>query len=78
MLLATAAFTIYCGIFRRASLGSLAAALLLPFAVYATAGSWEAAAGAALASALIFIRHSENIRRLVAGTEPVFRFGRKP
>ena len=35
-------------------------------------------AGAALASALIFIRHAENIRRLVAGTEPVFRFGRKP
>lgn len=76
VLLAAAAFLVYAGIFRRASVGSLAAALMLPFAVYATAGSWGPAAGAAVTSALIFIRHSENIRRLVAGTEPVFRFGR--
>ena len=40
------------------------------------AGSWTAAAGAALAAVLIFVRHAGNIRRLAAGTEPVFRFGR--
>jgi acyl phosphate:glycerol-3-phosphate acyltransferase len=76
VLLATAAFIVYCGILRRASVGSLAAALMLPFAVQVATGSWTATAGAALASSLIFIRHAENIRRLAAGTEPVFRFGR--
>lgn len=76
VLFAAAAFLVCGGIFRRASVGSLAAALLLPFAVHAAAGSWTVTTGAALASALIFIRHAENIRRLVAGTEPVFRFGR--
>ena len=76
VLFATAAFVIYVCIFRRVSIGSLAAALILPFAVYATIDSGAASAGAALASAFIFIRHAENIRRLAAGTEPVFRIGR--
>jgi len=76
VLLATAAFLVCGGIFRRASVGSLAAALTLPFAVHLAAGSWAVTAGGALTSALIFIRHAGNIRRLVAGTEPVFRFGR--
>jgi glycerol-3-phosphate acyltransferase PlsY len=77
VLFAAAAFVTYVCIFRRVSIGSLAAALILPFAVYATIDSGAASAGAALASALIFVRHAENIRRLAAGTEPVFRIGRK-
>jgi glycerol-3-phosphate acyltransferase PlsY len=56
----------------------LAAALALPAAVVATTASWAAATGAALAATLIFLRHADNIRRLRAGTEPAFRFGRKP
>ena len=63
---------------RRASVGSLAAALALPVAVVATTGAWMAAAGAAATATLIFVRHADNIRRLRAGTEPAFRFGRKP
>jgi glycerol-3-phosphate acyltransferase PlsY len=77
VLSAAAAFAIVSGLTRRVSAGSLAAALVLPFAVHATAGAWAASAGAALASAFIFIRHSGNIRRLIAGTEPVFRLKRK-
>jgi glycerol-3-phosphate acyltransferase PlsY len=77
VLFATAAFVIYVCIFRRVSLGSLAAALILPFAVYATIGSAAASAGAALVSAFIYIRHADNIRRLAAGTEPAFRIGRR-
>jgi glycerol-3-phosphate acyltransferase PlsY len=77
VLLAAGAFVIVVCLFRRVSVGSLAAALVLPFAVHATGGPWAASAGAALASVFIFIRHSGNIRRLIAGTEPVFRLGRK-
>lgn len=77
VLCATAAFLVAGAISRRASVGSLAAALTLPVAAYAATGSWTAAAGAALAAALIFVRHADNIRRLAAGTEPAFRFGRR-
>ncbi len=77
VLSAGAAFAVVAGLSRRVSAGSLAAALVLPFAVHATTGAWAASGGAALASAFIFIRHSGNIRRLIAGTEPVFRLKRK-
>ena len=76
VLAATAVFLLFVGISRRASVGSLAAALTLPVAVYLTTGAWPAAA-AALAAGIIFVRHAANIRRLVAGTEPAFRFGRQ-
>lgn len=77
VLFTAAAFVLYVFIFRRVSIGSLAAALILPFAVFATIDSGAASAGAALASAFIFIRHADNIRRLAAGNEPVFRIKRK-
>jgi glycerol-3-phosphate acyltransferase PlsY len=77
VLLSTAVFLMFVGISRRASVGSLTAALVLPFAVYLTTGAWPVAAAAALASAIIFIRHAANIRQLIAGTEPAFRFGRR-
>ena len=77
VLMVGAAFLIVACLFRRVSVGSLAAFLLLPFAVHATVGSWAATAGAALASFFVFTRHSGNIRRLIAGTEPVFNIGRK-
>jgi acyl phosphate:glycerol-3-phosphate acyltransferase len=72
VLSAGAAFVGCFCLFRRVSIGSLAAALVLPLAVHATGGPWAASAGAGLASAFIFIRHSANIKRLLAGTEPVF------
>lgn len=74
---AAAAFVLCVCIFRRVSIGSLTAALILPFAAYASTDSGAASAGAALASAFIFIRHRDNLRRLAAGSEPVFRVGRK-
>lgn len=77
VLAAVCAFAVGFLISRRVSIGSLAAALALPFAVYATTASWMASAGAALASIFIFIRHAENIRRLIAGTEPIFNLKRK-
>ncbi|MCU0559756.1 MAG: glycerol-3-phosphate 1-O-acyltransferase PlsY [Desulfobacterales bacterium] len=61
---------------RRVSAASLAAALLLPAAAALMGQPPVVWAGAAGASVLIFWRHAENIRRLLAGTEPVFRFGR--
>ena len=55
---------------RQVSLGSLAAATALPIAAWL----WGAPAAyviyALLAAALIWYRHKENIRRLLAGTEP--------
>jgi glycerol-3-phosphate acyltransferase PlsY len=73
---ALAAFVVCVSVFRRISIGSLAAALILPLAAYADTGSAPVSTGAALASAFIFIRHLDNIRRLAAGSEPVFRVGR--
>jgi len=55
VLAAVCAFAVGFLISRRVSIGSLAAALALPFAVYATTASWMASAGAALASIFIFI-----------------------
>lgn len=77
VLASTAIFLLLAGISRRASVGSLAAALILPVAVYLTIGDWPAASAAALASGIIWVRHAENIRRLIAGTEPPFRFGHR-
>jgi glycerol-3-phosphate acyltransferase PlsY len=77
VLVAAAAFVFCVGIFRRVSVGSLTAALVLPFAAYVSTDSSAASAGAALASVFIFIRHADNIRRLAAGTEPVFRIRRR-
>jgi glycerol-3-phosphate acyltransferase PlsY len=76
VLFAVLAFVIHVSIFRRVSIGSLAAAFLLPFAVYATTDSGTASTAAAVASAFIFIRHAGNIRRLAAGTEPAFQIRR--
>lgn len=58
---------------RRASLGSLAIALLLPVGV-AIAGrpAWEIVAAAAL-GALVLVRHGANLRRLLTGTEEAYR-----
>ena len=57
----------------RASLGSLAIAVLLPVGV-AIAGrpAWEVVAAAAL-GVLVLVRHGANLRRLLAGTERTYR-----
>lgn len=58
------------------SLGSISAAATLPLAVWLVSRPpWAVTAAAALAGMFIIWRHQENIIRLRAGTENVFRFG---
>ena len=58
---------------KRVSAGSLAAAAVLPGAVWLSAESLYFTAAAAVMAIFIFFRHRDNIRRLGAGTEPRFR-----
>lgn len=55
---------------RRVSAGSLAAAALLPAALWASTRSVVLTVAGVLVTAGIVFRHKENIRRLLAGTEP--------
>lgn len=78
LLIALAAFLVVAAASRRVSAGSLAAFAALPVAVYLTTGSAAVCAGAGVAAIFIFMRHAGNISRLIAGTEPAFRLGRRP
>jgi acyl phosphate:glycerol-3-phosphate acyltransferase len=71
-----AVFLVVFFIGRRVSAASLAAAALLPAAVFLTGQAAVVCAGAAIVAVFIFLRHAENIRRLRAGTEPEFRVPR--
>ena len=74
---ALAGFVLAVLLTRRISVGSLAAALLLPLALwllpFAWQGSFAAWTGTAVGS-LIVLRHLPNLRRLVRGEEPAFDF----
>ena len=64
-------------IFRFSSLATLVAAALAPLFVMILDGKWDAPAGLAIfMAALIFIRHRENVRRLLSGAEPRIGDGR--
>ncbi len=64
-------------IFRFSSLATLVAAALSPLFVMILDGKWDAPAGLAIfMAALIFIRHRENVRRLLSGAEPRIGDGR--
>jgi len=78
VLIALGVFGLVLALTRRVSAGSLAAAAALPPAVVAASGSAAYGIAAVIAAVLIFVRHAENIRRLRAGTEPPFGFGRAP
>jgi len=58
-------------LFKRVSVGSLGATLILPFAVWKATDSKILAICAAFISIIIYLRHIENIKRLFLGTEPV-------
>lgn len=62
---------------RRVSAGSLVAAACLPIFGALFSGPAVAVAAAA-AGALIFLRHRDNIRRLLGGVEPPFAIRRRP
>jgi len=72
-LAALSVFIIFLILSRRVSAGSLAAAVVLPIAGWYATHSWEITTAAAIMSVFIFIRHTDNIKRLLAGTEPTFR-----
>jgi glycerol-3-phosphate acyltransferase PlsY len=57
-------------VFRRMSLGSLVACTVLPFAVWLTTHDLILLAAGIVTTALIIMRHRDNIRRLRRGVEP--------
>jgi len=78
VLLALAGFILLVWLSGRVSVGSLSAAVILPVTVWFFTGSGYLTIGAAIISALIFIRHRDNIKRLMQGTEPDFRDKKRP
>jgi len=72
VLIATGVFIVVVLVFRYVSLGSIVAVASLPLLVYelrAVGGAPPALAFVATTSLLIIVKHRENIRRLLAGTE---------
>jgi glycerol-3-phosphate acyltransferase PlsY len=58
---------------KRVSAASLGAAAVLPWAAWFSAGTSFITGAAVVMAVFIFWRHSDNIKRLLAGTEPKFR-----
>ena len=76
-LIAFAVFIAMLLVVRRVSVGSLAAAAILPAAIGLTSDSTVMLAVACIISLFIFIRHQDNLKRLVAGKEPEFKLRKK-
>ena len=72
-LIALGTFILLIAITRYISVGSLAAALVLPFAVWFFTSSIPLTVCAAIMTVFIFLRHRQNIRRLFSGTDPKFK-----
>ena len=70
LLFAMAAFAIVLLSFRIMSLASIVAAMVIPVAVAAVGGPRPYLVLALAMSALVLVRHSENIQRLLRGAEP--------
>ena len=77
VLAALIAFLLILGWSRRVSAGSLSAAAVLPAAVWWRLGSPVYCACAVLMAVLIVLRHRDNIRRLLNGSEPTLRGEKK-
>lgn len=60
-------------LWRYVSLGSIAAAAAMPLAVFFLGGSGTVTAVTLVIAAIVIIRHHENIKRLIAGTENKFK-----
>ncbi len=73
-LMACATWAAFAAVFRISSLSALVAAALTPLYAALT-GRPELVLLTILLAVLIFVRHHENIRRILSGTEP--RIGRK-
>jgi glycerol-3-phosphate acyltransferase PlsY len=73
VLFALAAFVAVFAIFRIMSLSSIAAAFVMPPAVAALGAPRPYILLAIVITALVLLRHHENIARLIGGEEPVFQ-----
>jgi glycerol-3-phosphate acyltransferase PlsY len=58
---------------KRVSAGSLAAAAVLPWAAWFSTDSLYITASAVIMAVFIGVRHKDNIKRLISGTEPKFK-----
>lgn len=73
VLAAVVVFIAMLSMSRRVSVGSLSSAAVLPLAVWIATGSAIMTASAAIVALFIFIRHRDNLKRLMAGEEPAFK-----
>ena len=77
ILILIAVFLITAFASKRVSVGSLSAGLAYPIAMLLLGGfAWHQLALGFFILVLVFFTHRENIKRIAAGTEPVFRAGR--
>ena len=72
-LVASLTFVLVVCFVNRVSAGSLAGAALLPIAVWISSQSIPLTGCALITTVLIYVRHRDNIKRLLSGKEPVLR-----
>ena len=77
-LVAGASWIAMAVLLRMSSLAGLTAAALAPLLAFAVHAGYPVIVLAVFMAVLIFIRHHENIRRLLRGDEPKIAFGRTP
>ncbi len=70
-IIATLTFILFIFLSNRVSAGSLSGAAVLPVAVWLISHSIPLTACALITAIFIFLRHKDNIKRLLSGTEPV-------
>jgi glycerol-3-phosphate acyltransferase PlsY len=71
--LAVALFAGFMFLWRYVSLGSISAAAAMPLAVYLLGGSKTVTTVTLVIAVIVIIRHHENIKRLISGTESKFK-----
>ena len=71
--IAVALFAVLMFIWRYVSLGSISAAAAMPLAVYLLGGSQTITVVTFVIALIVIVRHYENIRRLLSGTESRFK-----
>jgi len=71
--IAVGVFVVLMLVWRYVSLGSIAAAAVMPIAVWALGEGRVVGVVTMIVAVIVIIRHSENIKRLVAGTENRFK-----
>ncbi len=71
--IAVALFALLMFLWRYVSLGSISAAAVMPLAVYYLGGSRSVIIVTFVIAAIVIIRHHENIKRLISGSENKFK-----